>query len=326
MTSRALLFIVALGASMPALAQTPVVKLTAADKVDTTILSPRGDRIAAVVGKDRVAVWTLPNGGLLQELKLSRRPVSLLFVEPNQIILALADGAIEVRSLATGALVRSMDAGGAQSVLAGSADGRLLASSGAERIRLWDSSGTLLHTFGHEFGGVATLAFSPDAMLLASAGFDTQVHLWDVSTGQQKLSVPDRLVATFAVTFTADGKQLVIGGANGAIEILDVQTGSTVRRLRAEKYAVGNVSLSPDGRSIGAAYFDVNGMTLPAPLAVAELASGKVVRRLMPGALPIWSGFSNDGRLLYAIAKEQELTLWALSVASSSSSEPAKRK
>ena len=99
---------------------------------------------------------------------------------------------------------------------------------------------------------MASLAFSPDGTLLASAGFDTNVHLWDVSTGQHKTSLRDQLLTTFAMMFTADGKNLVIGGANGTIEIVDVQTASIARRFRAEKYAVVNMSLSPDGRSIGA--------------------------------------------------------------------------
>ena len=152
MMSRTLFVLIALAVSMPALAQTPVVTLKAADEVAAAILSPRGDRIAAAVGKDRIAIWSLPDGKLLQELKFPQRPISMLFAPSDQIIVALADGAIEVRAIATGAAVRRMEAGGRQSVLAVSADGRLLASSGTEQIHLWDSSGKLLRTFGHEFG------------------------------------------------------------------------------------------------------------------------------------------------------------------------------
>ena len=76
---------------------------------------------------------------------------------------------------------------------------------------------------------------------------------------------------------------------------------------------MSTLSLSPDGRSIGAAYFDVDGMARPAPLAVWELASGRVVRSVTPpGALAMAAGFSTDGRLFYATAKGQELNVWAL--------------
>jgi tricorn protease-like protein len=313
MMSRALFVLMALAASMPAVAQTRVVTLKAADEVVAAILSPRGDRIAAAVGKDRIAVWSLPDGKLLQELRFPQRTISALFAPSDQIIVALADGGIEVRAIATGAAVRRIEAGVRQSVLAVSADGRLLASSDTEQIRLWDLSGKLLRTFSHEFGSMSTLAFSPDGTLLASAGLDANVHFWDVSTGQQKASVPDQLVSTFAMTFTADGKNLVIGGASGAIEIVDVRTAAIARRFRVEKHAVSSISLSPDGRSIGAAYFDVDGMARAAPLAVWELASGRVVRRVTPPDAPAMvAGFSTDGRLLYATAKGPELNVWVL--------------
>jgi WD40 repeat protein len=312
MMSRPLFVLIALAVSVPAWAQTPVVTVKAADEVAAAILSPRGDRIAAAVGKDRIAVWSLPDGKLLQELKFPDRTSVAVFASSDQIIVALADGAIEVRAVATGAEVRRIKANGRQSVLAVSADGRLLATSHAAQIHLWDASGKLLRTFGHEFGSISTLAFSPDGTMLASAGLDANVHFWDVSTGQRKASAADQLLATFAIAFTADGRQLVIGGASGAIEIVDVQTGSVARRWRAEKYAVSTLSLSPDGRSVGVAYFDVDGMARPAPLAVWELASGRVVRRLTPpGTLAMAAGFSTDGRLLYATAKGQELNVWA---------------
>ena len=108
MMRRLLFFIVALvAASTPALAQTRVVTLKAADEVGAPILSPSGDRIAARVGKDRVAVWSLPDGKQLQDLKLPERPLSMLFAQGDQMIVALADGGIEVRAIATGAVVRA---------------------------------------------------------------------------------------------------------------------------------------------------------------------------------------------------------------------------
>jgi len=313
MMSRVLFVFVALAASMPAWAQTPVVTLKAADQIGAAVLSPRGDRIAAAVGKDRVAVWSLPDGKLLRELTFPERPIAALFAPSDQIIIALAGGVIEFRSIATGEAVRRIEAGVRQSVLAVSADGRLLATSQMAEIRLWDASGKLLRTVSHELGATATLAFSPDGTLLASAGYDANVHFWDVSTGQRKASVRDQVLASFAISFTADGRNLIIGGASGAIEIADVQTGAIARRLRTEKHAVSSLSLSADGRSIGATYFDVDGMARPAPLVVWELASGRVVNRVTPpGAPPMTAGFAADGRLLYATAKGQEMTVWVL--------------
>jgi WD40 repeat protein len=313
MMSRVLVSIAALCVSVPALAQTRVATLKASDEIREAFLSPRGDRIGACVGPDRIAIWSLPDGKLLQDVKLPQRPVSMLFAGHDQIVVAVADGAIEVRAIATWATVRRMEAGERQPVLAASADGRFLASSGTEQIRLWDSSGKLLHTFGHEFGSMSVLAFSPDGNLLVSAGYDAEVHFWDVSTGQRKATLRDRLVSTFAMAFTGDGKNLVIGGADGAIEIINVAEASIARKFPAEKHALINVSLSPDGQSIGAAYMDVDGMSRPAPVAVWALASGQAVQRATStDTLPFASAFTPDGRWQYVTAKGHELTVWVL--------------
>jgi WD40 repeat protein len=312
--SRLLFVSVGLAIAVPAAAQTRIASVKAAGEIVEAALSSRGERIAARVGRDRIVIWSVPDAAQLQDLQLPAPTAALLFDPAGNLIVALADGAIEVRDAASGRVSRRMEAGARQSVLAVSPDGRLLASSGMEVIRLWDSSGTLLRTFGHAFGNLASLSFSPDATTLVSSGFDTDVHLWDVATGQQKASMRDRLLATFSTAFSGDGKNLVIGGAAGAIEIVDPRTASAVRKLRVEKYAVGQVSVSPDGRSVAAIYFDTAGMSRPAPLSVLDLASGRVLRRVqLPDGPAYTAGFAADGRLLYVTVRKQELTLWAAS-------------
>ena len=105
MMSRPLFLIIALVAALPASAQTRVVSLKAADEVGAVSFSPHGDRIAAGIGKDRIAIWSLPDGKLLQDLKLPHTPISMLFAQADEIIVAFADGAIEVRALTTGTAV-----------------------------------------------------------------------------------------------------------------------------------------------------------------------------------------------------------------------------
>jgi WD40 repeat protein len=308
-TVRAWSLVVALAACSPAVAQTRILSVAAPADIGEPLFAPRGNTVAAYVGQDRVCVWSLPDGKLVQTLELPDRPSAKTFAASGEeLFVALRDGTIQVRAVGTGATVRQMKADRPQAALAATADGRLLASAAGERITVWDASGQVLRTFGHEFGDVTSLAFSPDRTVLASAGFDANVHLWDVSTGQRRATVPDQLVATFALTFTPDGKSLLAGGASGAIQVVDAATASVTRRFPPLKYAVSALSVSPDGRSLGAAYFDVDGTARPAPVAAWELESGRLARRATPGA-PQAIGYGPDGQLRYALVKGPELTV-----------------
>src|ERR1051325_27064 len=55
---------------------------------------------------------------------------------------------------------------------------------------------------------VKTIAFSPDGKLLASAGADNTVKLWDVASGKELRSLYGHSNEISAVAFSGDGKLL----------------------------------------------------------------------------------------------------------------------
>ena len=309
MIARALPLLFVLAVSGQGAAQTSVLTIKATGDIADPIFAPRGDRIAADVGPDRICVWSALDGTLIQTTELPARPAAKIFdAAGDELLVSLRNGTIQVRAVSTGALLREIKPDAGQRALALSRDGRLLATAAQERVTLWDSSGTILRSFAHDFGNVVNLTFSPDGSVLATAGLDADVHLWDVATGRRKATVPDQLLANFALRFTEDGKNLLIGGVAGAIEIVDVATATIARRLPAQKYAVFAIDVSPDGESIGAAYFNIDSITRPAPVTVSLLDSGRLVRRTNPG-VPQAIAFAPDGQLRYVLMRGPELTI-----------------
>jgi WD40 repeat protein len=128
-----------------------------------------------------------------------------------------------------------------------------------ESAQVWDISGTpqLKATLPFEFGGMNACAASPDGKVLAVAGDDTLLRWYDTATWKKTLEDRSFMLETFALVFTSDGKQLLAGGADGRVTVLDAATAQTVRKLPPDKgnYIVGLEFLESQQRA-AALYLD----------------------------------------------------------------------
>ena len=121
----------------------------------------------------------------------------------------------------------------------------------------------LLSLTGHT-GPVSSVAFSPNASLIAAGSSDKSVIIWDSGSGLLRQTLTGESEAVYAIAFEPNGKQIVSGGKDGVIVIRDTDTGQrTVQPLRpGMNYswevlpAVLSLAVSPDGTRIAAGYAD----------------------------------------------------------------------
>jgi WD40 repeat protein len=67
------------------------------------------------------------------------------------------------------------------------------------------------------------VAFSPDGERLASASSGGAVHLWDLRTGQETLSLEGHSGVVTSVAFSADGHRLASASRDRTVKLWDAR-------------------------------------------------------------------------------------------------------
>ena len=173
--------------------------------------------------------------------------------------------------------------------------------------RLLGSAGTEMHT----------LAFSPDAAVLATGSGDGSVRLWDARRPGRSAQYTAPLSAQGAVTslaFGSDGKILAAGGRAGGVTLWDVSDPAkptvAARVPMGAGVIVSAVAFSPDGSVLAAgtaggqvSLCEVTGQAHCTPLGQPLAAGTGQVDSV---------AFSPDGRIMAAGLASGEIAAWAV--------------
>jgi len=154
-------------------------------------------------------------------------------------------------------------------------------------------------------GHQETVAFSPDGSLLASAGDDGRVFLWETNGWQSVHAMQGHKGNIRAVLFTPDGKLLASGGEDGQVIFWDPFTGKEAGRI-VTKYDVQGIAFSPDGKLMAT--------RTDSPMVLLwDLSTGKTVKSIKVLRNDVSSfAFSPDGKIIALGSEDTNVNLYDL--------------
>ncbi len=189
--------------------------------------------------------------------------------------------------------------------LAWSPDGRYIACAAGETIHLYTAG--LEEQARIQTGYWTTsLAFNPESRLLAAAGKDGVIRIWDIQRGTLSLEIPAHKKGVNAVAFSPDGRYLASAGNDAIARIWDPNSGEQLTQMIGGTYAVPAIAFDNDGNALAIANGDV--------IRFRDVETGRFVKTYRSQEPNYSLAISPDGELLAAGGLSNNIHLWQLAL------------
>ncbi len=161
-------------------------------------------------------------------------------------------------------------------------------------------------SFANTFGGITSIAFSPDGNRFATCDSNGNVALWSVTGMHPTAKCIGHDFWTWAVTFSPNSARLASCGQDQTIRLWDTATGHCHKILKGHTNIVTDVTFSPDGSSLLSCSTD-------GTVKLWNLATGNCVQTFRGHEKCVWGVvFAPDGQHCYSGGEDNCIRYWDL--------------
>lgn len=169
--------------------------------------------------------------------------------------------------------------------------------------------------FTHSFGGITSVAFSPNSEILATSDNKGEIYLWQIADRDRltiDISQPFLILKghsnwIWSLSFSPDGQTIVSGSEDGTVRQWNVTTGECLRILAGHTGEVSSVTFSPDGQAIASGSADFT-------IRLWDANTGECLQVFLGHNHQVRSvAFSRDGEIIASGSSDSIIRLWKVS-------------
>jgi WD40 repeat protein len=223
--------------------------------VHQVIYSPDGSRVLTRTGTGRTTIWNAKTGKQLLDIdvKVQKDWSNIAgFNRDGAKLVSLKGGALQLRDLQTGAVLREMKGETAfRSYWPGPGDGELTTYTEGKLNRWNEATGEIKSTVALDGApkSIEYLWLSPDGRRLIFTERNGPATLWDATNGRKIGPLAAmKVYSKSMIAFTPDSLRIAIATAGDShVHIQDAATGIELLAFPALPQPVGSLAFSPDG-------------------------------------------------------------------------------
>ena len=306
--------------------------------VSSVAISPDGKKILSISSDNSIKLWDTESGREIRTFSGYEYIIrSALFnLDGKCIVLGTADKTIKLWDLETGENIGTflLPSNNINSVEINHDGKQIISCCDNSLIIIWDvETEQAIKIYEETDYNIDSVLFSPDGKkflynytaynisFIDNPGemdinsmwkdfFDSrrwELALWDFEIEQEIATFTNHDSMITSVSFSTDGKLIVSGSDNGALNLWDVETGQEIilfSEPNTEYKRINSVAFSHDGNYIISGYND-------GTLRLWDVITGKQIRTFIGHYASVNSViFNSDGKYIFSCSSDNTIKLW----------------